>query len=403
MKKFIYILVFPFLLFWLVGCSTLSPELRSAFTRITFDGMSYNISDKCENCHNGLSDETGADISYVTLWRVSMHANASIDPYFLATVSHEGTKFPEAREAIENTCSKCHLPLARRVAQETGQSMTFLGDGAANPANPLHILYQEGVACIVCHQIRSNGLGTPDTFSGGFQTAQESDGKPVIYGPFDLPFRSRAMMENATGGTVQQSNHLSGSEFCAACHTLYTSPLTHTGSPTGQRFPEQVPYLEWKQSSFNGKTACQSCHLPPLAGAAKISSKADQERSPVHPHTFTGSNVYMLNLLKNDSSGLGRQSTTGVYDSAIERTTGMLQKQTASLAVSAKLDPEKLNLNVRVSNLTGHKLPTAYPSRRVWLHVKVIDLAGKIYSNQVVGRPTALLLEMITMHNSQLR
>ncbi len=369
MRKQILFLVL-FLSIGLLGCS-----IVSSISRNMPDKMSYNIAEKCANCHNGLSDQTGADISYVTLWRGSMHANASIDPYFLATVSHEGTKFPGSREAIESTCSKCHLPLARRVAQETGQPITILGDGAANLASPLHVLYQEGVACVVCHQIRPDGLGTPASFSGNFQTAQTADGNALLFGPFDLSFPSRAMMENATGGIVQQSAHLAGSELCAACHTLYTSPLNQAGSPTDQKFPEQVPYLEWKQSAYNGKAACQSCHLPPVAGAAKISNKADQERSPVHPHTFTGSNVFMLNLLKSDLPGQGGQFTADIYNAAIQRTTAMLQNKTARLAVSAKLEPENLNLKVNVSNLTGHKLPTAYPSRRVWLHVKVMDSA----------------------------
>jgi hypothetical protein len=32
--------------------------------------------------------------------------------------------------------------------------------------------------------------------------------------------------------------------------------------------------------------------------------------------------------------------------------------------------------DVEVTNLTGHKLPTAYPSRRAWLHVVVRDRSG---------------------------
>jgi len=35
---------------------------------------------------------------------------------------------------------------------------------------------------------------------------------------------------------------------------------------------------------------------------------------------------------------------------------------------------EAIALDVRVSNLAGHKLPPAYPSRRAWLRVR--DAAG---------------------------
>jgi hypothetical protein len=38
----------------------------------------------------------------------------------------------------------------------------------------------------------------------------------------------------------------------------------------------------------------------------------------------------------------------------------------------------RLRFEAVVSNLAGHKLPTAYPSRRAWLHVSVSDGAGEI-------------------------
>ena len=37
----------------------------------------------------------------------------------------------------------------------------------------------------------------------------------------------------------------------------------------------------------------------------------------------------------------------------------------------------QLAIAVRVDNLTGHKLPTAYPSRRAWIHLVVRDGSGR--------------------------
>ena len=36
-----------------------------------------------------------------------------------------------------------------------------------------------------------------------------------------------------------------------------------------------------------------------------------------------------------------------------------------------------LRVDILVKNLTGHKLPTAFPSRRAWLHIVVRDRDGK--------------------------
>ena len=50
------------------------------------------------------------------------------------------------------------------------------------------------------------------------------------------------------------------------------------------------------------------------------------------------------------------------------------------------------DVDVAVANLTGHKLPTAYPSRRAWLHVTVRDDAGSDRaSNRARSRHTAVI------------
>ena len=47
-----------------------------------------------------------------------------------------------------------------------------------------------------------------------------------------------------------------------------------------------------------------------------------------------------------------------------------------------------LDFDVDVRNLTGHKLPTGYPSRRAWLHVAVRDGGGRLVFESGAPTPT---------------
>ena len=61
-------------------------------------------------------------------------------------------------------------------------------------------------------------------------------------------------------------------------------------------------------------------------------------------------------------------------EESASRTIAFLQSETARLEID-RIERREGGLEVEVSieNLGGHKLPTAYPSRRVWLHVVVRD------------------------------
>jgi hypothetical protein len=50
-------------------------------------------------------------------------------------------------------------------------------------------------------------------------------------------------------------------------------------------------------------------------------------------------------------------------------------------------DGSHVAFEVAVSSRTGHKLPTAYPSRRAWLHVTVRDGAGAVVFESGALRP----------------
>jgi len=62
-----------------------------------------------------------------------------------------------------------------------------------------------------------------------------------------------------------------------------------------------------------------------------------------------------------------------------ERTEAHLREETVALDVAeARLGDGRLVADVEVRNLAGHKFPTAYPSRRAWLHVTVTDARGRV-------------------------
>jgi hypothetical protein len=87
----------------------------------------------------------------------------------------------------------------------------------------------------------------------------------------------------------------------------------------------------------------------------------------------------MQRMLHRFRSELNVQAPAGEMNAAIEATVRNLQSQTARLSVErAAVGRGQLVADLRVENLTGHKLPTGYPSRRAWLHVTVRDGAGRV-------------------------
>lgn len=88
-------------------------------------------------------------------------------------------------------------------------------------------------------------------------------------------------------------------------------------------------------------------------------------------HHLVGANTTMLTLLKNNATQLGVISSN--MDLGIERARAMLQSSVDLEIVSTSVDNGVLEARVKLNNNSGHKTPTAYPSRRMWLNFKVTD------------------------------
>ena len=105
------------------GALTLAAGSTTGKTRPSPSEL-FVTSDQCQACHNNLSVEDGEDISIGAAWRGTMMAHSAIDPYWLAGVRRETIDHPSAREAIENECSTCHMPMAhvmRKTVGDTGK------------------------------------------------------------------------------------------------------------------------------------------------------------------------------------------------------------------------------------------------------------------------------------------
>jgi len=337
----------------------------------------FTTSHNCLACHNGMTAPSGEDISIGVAWRATMMANSARDPYWQASVRRETIDHPGVAADIENECATCHMPMSHTVAHASGSPAKVFAH--LNGTDPLSRLARDGVSCTLCHQITPKNLGTPASFTGGFaiDTTIPIERRP-LFGPFTPDKALQKVMHSSTGFEQVEGIHVRQSEFCATCHTLYTTARGPKGEALG-RFPEQVPFQEWQHSRYRESASCQACHMPAIAGAAPIASVLGQPREGTRRHSFVGGNFFVLRMLDRFRAELGVEAPPGEMQRAAAATLEHLGNATARLTIErATIANGRLEVDVSVANLAGHKLPTAYPSRRVWISLIVRDSADRV-------------------------
>jgi hypothetical protein len=84
-------------------------------------------------------------------------------------------------------------------------------------------------------------------------------------------------------------------------------------------------------------------------------------------------------MLSRFRAELGVIAEPAELETSARATIHQLQTATATASIEeATRAGAEASFVVAVRNLSGHKLPTGYPSRRVWLHVSVRDRTGRI-------------------------
>ncbi|WP_236994698.1 cytochrome c family protein [Granulosicoccus antarcticus] len=377
------------------------PEL--ARSEASFEGVHYSGSDACSTCHNdpdmvvstAVKDVT-RDVSIGTAWETSMMANATRDPYWHAVVAAELDNFPGLEDTINDKCIVCHAPMAHDLAEKEGLDLRLFDkvsevDGSViqqglysmTETDELFNHAMDGVSCSLCHQMDGTNLGTEASMSGGYEVVGsvtgDNDDRPA-YGQYADP-EVGYMRQNA-GFLAQQGLHLSTSESCATCHNLNVHAVSEEGlALEGDAvFAEQAVYSEWENSDYavgGPKEAnCQSCHMPKLDEEVIIGQNAPGKRPDFAEHTFLGANTVVQDMLMNFGDELGVKPGMDFAGSIARNREFLKTAATVTLTEGGVID-NTLSFDVNIENNTGHRLPSGYHSRRVYLHVQVLDSSGE--------------------------
>lgn len=361
----------------------------------------------CIGCHKFDDDNNPNEVvAPYNNWSSSMMAQASRDPVFHAamTIANQDAK------DSGTSCIRCHMP--------TGylQGRAMPADGSALIADDY-----DGVSCDFCHRMVDPvfSIDNPvedvdilsDLVNSGDLPWQPGNGSFIAD-----PMETRRgplwdVITNMHPVPILHSTYHEEAAFCGSCHDLSNPVLTRQSDgsylpnamglehPTGNihdMFPEQRTYSEWLNSVFatpegyifedarftdnNGGAvvhSCQDCHMPASDGANCVFWDIPEvgARKNVPMHTFVGSNSWVLGAVRN----LYDDSETGLNDESIklnrERTIEFMQKA-SDMDISITEDD---TVTIRITNMSGHSLPTGYPEgRRIWLNVRFLDVSGEV-------------------------
>ena len=314
----------------------------------------------CFECHAGLRTRDGRPYMAYDTWATSMMANATRDPLFLATMSVAEQDAPGSRAL----CLRCHSP----TAHTNGHART----GMLNP----DVGDTDGINCDACHRsiVPTTDPMAPYVSNGQLFFADAPVGIDATrYGPrFDPSTSPR----HPTAG----SSFIRDSRMCGQCHDLTHPSLNRrslTGEDLGYRLPVQTTYSEWAQSDYARRATpetCQTCHMP-LVDTMRTYQAARTVDAPLREgqrrHDFFGANAWGMDLL--------RAALPGERDEEFIAARMGIQafvRNAASVAVTGAPAEgragESVRFTARVTNLTGHKLPTGYEDSRVmWVQVLV--------------------------------
>ncbi len=424
----------------------------------------FITSDQCLSCHSGqdlpfgpnmiipaTDDQELVNLSPYGEWNWSMMGLAGRDPIFHAQLESEISMHSsgDLPQTIQNLCFQCHGVMGQRQFHIDDAGEYFTRDilDVVDPTDPLHkygALARDGISCTVCHQIDvTEETPLHEIMTGQFPVStpgEEEPGISRIFGPFEDP--ATLPMVASLGMKPEYNATIKSSKICASCHTIYLPIYDADGNQVGSDF-EQTTYLEWQNSAYQDEfgggsdpKTCQDCHMPNEyegeALAFRIANIQDQTypeadnraleaevtvpiREDFARHTLLGINIFGLEMFNQFDDVLGVRKTDFMTGSdnglptAIEVSNRLAKEESATVEIErVEVNDGQLEVDVRVTNLTGHRFPSGVGFRRAFLELQVVDqsnlvhwASGRTNSLGVIvdGNGTPLPSEFLTILN----
>jgi len=410
-----------------VPSPVLTTTMRDFFLPGTQPGgldVTMSPSVDCDICHSA---------PIYDRWRGSMMSQAGRDPLLWAALATANADAPGAGDY----CLRCH------TSRGWLEGRSHPPDGSALSSADL----DNGVACHLCHRlvdpVPSTGdeavaidlairealiAPVPIDYAGSATLIADPDDNRRGPFAFDPPLAYHSAYRTDFLG--QDSEAVTRARLCGTCHNVDNPVLSWDEGqgqflPNGndaaapalggnQLFPIETTFDEWLFSDyaqggiyapqFAGAKpdgiveACQDCHLPRSTGAAVDAAfgpvpRDCQTTGCLPEHTMVGGNTWIPQLLQDPRWRLAAEGDTAYLDLAHDAA-GQMVRRAAKLDVTLATEGTARVATVRVTNQTGHKLPTGYPEgRQMWLNLRAYNAAGGlIYESGAYDMGTAQLL-----------
>ncbi|MBW2498672.1 MAG: hypothetical protein JRF61_15455 [Deltaproteobacteria bacterium] len=399
---------------------------------------SLQTANRCDNCHGGY--DPAAEPAH--LWNGSMMAHAAADPLFWATVAiaeqdfdgsgdlclrchtpqgwlsgrstpTDGSSLSPSSDSDGVECDLCHqltAPLAQapepvgiqspgfeassngEAHYGSGQYVMYSGneklgpydDAEANHSWIQSSFHRSSDFCGTCHDVSNPVVGN---VAPGHGTLPGAD--PVVAdGALDGALSTKAAFNNPPYryGVVERTY----SEHFASA--LSTTLVAEADPGRSTDLPDELKqgsiFDAWNAAftASGGATtdyadgtprvfSCQSCHMPPIEGVGCDKVDPSLPRADMPRHEMSGGGYWMLEVMPwMEAAGtLPFGGGFAVKEAAMDAGKVRARATLDAAAALSVVDGE-----VKVLNLTGHKLISGYPEgRRMWLRMTWRDSGGQ--------------------------